>query len=662
MTRIRTLLRRLDRKPSRAAVLYVWTTVLAILLVYGVRAGQLLDAVVDPFGAQLPLMKVALLGYVAYGAAVLAVILLIPFLFGPQDETPLRLRSAWTVLAGTLLVAGAHVDTVVFRDYGIHAYEYDLRGLFTTSSTLGDLGIRRHDLIAAGTGVIAVLVLGWGLYAALLWVAPRLHRGTGPVGALLLPILGVAGAVTFAGVQRSIHQDRHDFLSTLPLRGILIPGSTDRPHLAVAPLLGPEGYPDTRDPSTVYPELASRKNVILVLGDGLRATEVADSLGLTPNLAAFGARPDVIRSRSHHSTGPFTDMGVYGLVYGLNTYTYFPFMEHRVPSYPLEVFRRNGYRVAIVTASRLLQFPTSQVLDNFDERVTVDEDPVVLQAAADFIEARRRDGAPYFLVVFFYAPHWPFGGVEDQNRLDRPDLDDGERSAFAAKDDTLFRARARNGYRNSVRQFDTWFGRTFALVRDDFDAGRAVVGVTSDHGTELWEHGMLGQGRSTFWNEKIRVPLLLGLPGVALSPEQREPEMTSHVDLFPTLFEYLGATPSPDPVGYAHGRSILTPGDAPGERTLTLTGRYFPWADRMNAFVTRNRKVWFSVDAGAGPGDLVLVPERVLDAWDRPLAATPPALDSGMVAAFKASFWRFLRPVRGARPAQPPDNQAVIRP
>lgn len=646
MTPSRAFLQDLDQPTSRAAVLFAWTAALGVVLVFVARSTQVLDAVVDPFGSQVPLMRTALRAYVLYGSSLFAFLLLIPVLLFRGGRRAAWLPAALVVVGGSLLVAGAYVDTVVFRDYGIHAYEYDLRDLFTSAYTLNDLGIRRQDLLAAAGGIGLILVAAAGVFAGLAWLAPRAPRRTGHVAALLLPVASLAGLGTFAALQGRITDDRHDFLSTLPVRGILLPGSSDRPHVAVAPLLGPGGYPDPRDPATTFPELTDRRNVVLVLGDGLRGDHVADSAGLTPNLAAFAAHPSVIRSRRHHSTGPFTDMGAYGLTYALDTYTYFPFVENRVPSYPLEVFRRNGYRLAILTASRLLQFPNGQVLDNFDERLQTDEDVPVYEATRRFVEARRRDGVPYLLVVFYYSPHWPFIDVAEENRVDRPDMDDVERNAFADMSDPAFRARARNSYRNSVRQFDTWFGRTFELVRDDFEAGRTVVGVTADHGTELWEHGMLGQGRSTFWNEKILVPLLLGLPGASLTPEQREPTMTSHVDVLPTLLQYLGATPLPPPETYSTGRSLLATPEPPTGRTLILTGRYFPWADRMNAMVTSSRKVWFSVTPRSDGDGFTVIPARVMDAGDSLLDEEPPLLGSAEVELFERAFWRFLRPAR----------------
>jgi len=511
---------------------------------------------------------------------------------------------------------------------------------------VSDLGIRREDLLMALAGVAAIFVIGLGLYAALGRIGRRLPRWTDVAAGASLAVVGV-GALGFFGVeQRAISDDRHDFLSTLPASRWLLPGSTQRPHLAVEPRLGSGGYPDPRDPATPIPTLGHKRNVLLILADGFRADHVGKPLALTPKLTAFAERPEVIVPRRHYSTGPFTEMGLYGLAYGLNTFTYFPFIERRIPSYPLEVFRRNGYVVALITGSRVLQFPSSQLLDDFDPLVALDGDALVFEAVSDFLRARREDGKPYFLVAFYYAPHWPFDSVEEPNRRFRPDLMDGGRSAFDSPEDPLFRKRVRNSYLNSVIQFDDLFSRTLDLVRDDYEAGRTAVAFTSDHGTELWEHGIMGQGRSTFWNEKVAVPFFLGLPGALLTPALKSPEFGSHVDLFPTLFQYLHASPAMPAESYSHGRSLLEPSGAPEERVVMLTGRYFPWADRQNTLVTAEGKFWFHVARADGAEDFVTLPGRATDLDDAPLAPGSWTFPEEPARRFRAQFWRFLRPTR----------------
>lgn len=627
-------------------VLYLSVVVLALLVVYGMRAEQLLTAVVDPFGAEARPIKQAILGYVAYGGAVAAGLFLGVFVLLKTGASAYpALAPASLVLGGTALVVAAHVDTVVFRDYGIHFYEYDVGGMIGDSMARKDLGVRPQDFLAATAGGLAIILLGVLAYGTLAWAAPYLPPWTEGLAGTFLAGVGGMGLLLFGIRQRAVVEDRHELWSILPARALLLPGLGQRPHLAVRPRTGAGGYPDPRRPSTSFPSIVNRKSVVLILADGLRADHVCGPDGLTPALAAFAARQDVIASGRHFGTGPFTEIGLHGLTYGLHGHAYFPLLADGVPSWPLQVFRENGYEVALITGSRVLQFPSSQLLDNFSSAITLDRDQGVFDAASDFIARRRVDAKPYFLVVFYYAPHWPFDEIEATHRRFRPDLHDGRRHAFQDMRDEAFRARVRNSYRNAVIQADQNFSRTFDLVRAEFEEGRTAVAFTSDHGTELWEHGIMGQGCSTFWNEKVVVPFLLGLPGAHPGPEAKKPLCSSHVDLLPTLFDWLGTDPAIPPRSYGHGRSLLAPPDPGAEAVTTLSGRYFPWADRQNALVTEEGKFWFHVArSGREPRDFTIVPGRATDLEDRPLEPASWQFPEGAAHRFKEEFWRFLEP------------------
>lgn len=613
---------------------------------YWIRAEQILTATMDPSGSEAQTVKEALVGYVAFGATTGAGLLWgISLLLRGWLHAPPFVAALPLVAGGILLLVAAHVDTVVFRDYGIHFYEYDLQGMISDSMARKDLGIRPQDFLTAVGGGLAIFLVGVGTYRALAWAAPRLPASTETMAAAFLGSAWIAGTAAFAFRQRAVVKERHEFLAMLPARRILLPGQEERPHLAVRPRTGPAGYPDPRLPATPVPRLGERKNVLIVLADGLRADHVGGPLGLTPALTDFAARPEVVAPVRHYATGPFTEMGFHGLTYGLHGHACHPFLQERIPSWPLHVFGENGYEVAVITGSRLFLFPTSQLLDNFPTVVTLDRDEDVHRAASGFLQRRREDGKPYFLVVFHYAPHWPFDEIADANRRFRPDLLDSGRGAFQDMRDEAFRARVRHSYRNATLQADLNFARTFQLVRDSYEAGQTIVGFTSDHGTELWEHGIMGQGSSTFWNEKVAVPFLLGLPGVHLEGAVKHPTQSSHVDLLPTLLDYLGMDPVLPPEAFSHGRSLLKEARLYEPPVATISGRFFPWADRQNALVTGDAKYWFHAARDeAGPGGFVIVPGRATDLEDEPLGEGAPPIPEAAARRFTEEFWRFLEP------------------
>jgi arylsulfatase A-like enzyme len=74
----------------------------------------------------------------------------------------------------------------------------------------------------------------------------------------------------------------------------------------------------------------------------------------------------------------------------------------------------------------------------------------------------------------------------------------------------------------------------------------AIVVVTSDHGEEFREHGLMFHG-STLYEEQIRVPLVFVVPGMPAAVF--EPRV-SLVDVVPTLLQLIGVPPEPGFVGH----------------------------------------------------------------------------------------------------------------
>jgi hypothetical protein len=454
------------------------------------------------------------------------------------------------------------------------------------------------------------------------WRDGALSRACG--AAMLVAVPG--GLMLFRAGEQSIGTDRAEFEGMLPLGKQLLFRSTSRPFIPVRPRRGGAGYP-VLAASDSSPVIRERKNIVLYVPDGLRADMVRPQL--TPNLLAFGARADVMTSRRHLSTGHVSESGIFGLTYGLEGHAFHSFMQERVPAFPLEVLKRNGYHTLLVASSRLGPYPSDQLIRNFDEVVYPLNDDAALDTIARYLGARRADGRPYLLVAFFYTPHYPFTSAKPEFRKY-----------------PMVGPKARSNYMNDVLQADEYFRQTFELVRGDFEAGHTIVAATSDHGEEIRDHGVFGHARATFWNEKIQVPFLLGLPGARLSSDQRRPNLTSHTDLWPTLFDYLKVAPSLDASSYSDGRSLLA-NDATAERVLAVTGRFFPYAERPSVLVDGSAKYWFRVSSVGARNRLCVVVTRVTDLEDRQLEMAPSQVDGRMVRAFESyqsSFWRFIEP------------------
>jgi N-acetylglucosamine-6-sulfatase len=98
---------------------------------------------------------------------------------------------------------------------------------------------------------------------------------------------------------------------------------------------------------------------------------------------------------------------------------------------------------------------------------------------------------------------------------------------------------------------DESLGLILASLQARGELDDTVIVFTSDHGYFYGEHGLSVERRLAY-EEAIRIPLLLRLPGV-IEPGSTPGEMALTLDLAPTLLELAGAAP----IERQHGRSLV---------------------------------------------------------------------------------------------------------
>ncbi len=110
-------------------------------------------------------------------------------------------------------------------------------------------------------------------------------------------------------------------------------------------------------------------------------------------------------------------------------------------------------------------------------------------------------------------------------------------------------------------------------------AGRledTLLVVTSDHGEEFLEHGIIGHG-ATPYEEVLRVPLLFRGPGVPGGRRVAAP--VGLVDLMPTLLELLGVSAPADAMGRSFAALVHGEADADSwRRRPVYSEAWFRWA------------------------------------------------------------------------------------
>ena len=98
-------------------------------------------------------------------------------------------------------------------------------------------------------------------------------------------------------------------------------------------------------------------------------------------------------------------------------------------------------------------------------------------------------------------------------------------------------------YYGMVEEVDKWLGRLLDQLILRGALNNTLLVFTGDHGEMLGAHGMTG--KSNFYEESVRIPLILSLPNSANSGK-RVSVPVSLMDLHSTILDYLEAPASLD--------------------------------------------------------------------------------------------------------------------
>ncbi|MEP7120191.1 MAG: sulfatase-like hydrolase/transferase [Byssovorax sp.] len=151
----------------------------------------------------------------------------------------------------------------------------------------------------------------------------------------------------------------------------------------------------------------------------------------------------------------------------------------------------------------------------------------------------------------------------------------------------------RDLYDGEIAFTDKHVGRILDAIAAAPWGARTAVIVTSDHGEAFNEHKMVRHGVE-LWQELVRVPLLIHVPGVAPAHFTLP---RSAIDLTPTMLELMGA-PSPTGVDndFVSGLSlmpdlVLAPGAAPEPRDVFIDMPAGPYNDAKRAMIHGDLKL-----------------------------------------------------------------------
>ncbi len=286
-------------------------------------------------------------------------------------------------------------------------------------------------------------------------------------------------------------------------------------------------------------EAAARPNVIIVLGDALRADKTGpygyDARDSTPNLDRFSKRSVVFSNAICQNAWTVPSVA--------SLFTQVEPQAHQVLRYQVEKrvemdtlsldhttlaeqFQGAGYTTGALLKSKVVDSSRGFSQGFEDYRVLAgvqahgETGRQMTDAAIQWID-QQKGGKPFFLYLHYMDPHSPYMAPEPlygkyadagytgpfsglHNEI--VPYQRGEKSATEADIQHLF-----DLYDAEVEYFDRQFGRLMKhLVTSGVD-GDTIVVVTGDHGEAFAEHGQYFHGN--LYQENVVVPFIIKAPG-----------------------------------------------------------------------------------------------------------------------------------------------------
>jgi choline-sulfatase len=196
------------------------------------------------------------------------------------------------------------------------------------------------------------------------------------------------------------------------------------------------------------------------------------------------------------------------------------------------ILHAHGLRTAAFVGSAVLRRDRglARGFDVYDDGASTIDAVPRRRSAQEVVDAARawiaaRDTVPYFLWVHLYDAHAP-----QQLPME-------------------FRRAYGDTYQGAIAYMDSQIERLLDALRAKGDLNSTVVLIVGDHGESLGDHGEREHG-IFLYESALHVPAILRVPGVAA---RRVPDLSSVVDVFPTMLDVLGI---PGVAG-GDGRSLL---------------------------------------------------------------------------------------------------------
>jgi arylsulfatase A-like enzyme len=336
--------------------------------------------------------------------------------------------------------------------------------------------------------------------------------------------------------------------------------------------------------------LMSKYNVVLLTIDTLRADTLSCygyPIATTPNLDRLAE--ESIRFTQAITGGSWTQAAFPVLLTSSQAAAYGGCTNQLAPGRPspIEMLAKHGYTTAGFSTNPHLSRDTGYArgFHHFEDLIPDDADPMlcrvkggqrllrnplihqmfgafgkrllparVYSSASEVTEKvchwLDRATSPFFVWAHYMDVHWPYQKMQmmtHSQEIARTWQDMSvmrQRASFRRQEQITQRQRERfiSLYEQSLQYLDIQIGHLLDYITASEHHADTIVIVASDHGEEFLEHGRWGHWESNLYDEILRVPLIIRLPG---GGERRVIDRQVRLmDLMPTMLDLCGCLQS----------------------------------------------------------------------------------------------------------------------
>lgn len=285
-----------------------------------------------------------------------------------------------------------------------------------------------------------------------------------------------------------------------------------------------------------------KPNIYLFIIESLRKDFIQEEN--SPTMKAF--ERENYSAEHSFSNANYTQGSWYSIFYSDFLYRW---TQRRKPNWkkgsiPLNFLKKMGYSVHVYSSAGLRYYRMDEVLfgkkrellDSFYQLSHLypikawETDQKTLEL---FSKEVKEEGQIH--IFFWDATHFDYSWPKSEKNRFEPIAKDQD---YYQPIQTEMRIqRIQNNYRNAIYFIDTLFASFVEKLKMKGTYKNSIIIVTGDHGEEFNEKGRLFHA-SHLSKEQTEVPILLRLPNRDLPVSK----LATHMDIFPTVFEYLGYT------------------------------------------------------------------------------------------------------------------------